>query len=162
MANALNLTIPLKQDPQTQESLKKLVASFAQRVQPAIDAVLSRSEIVHFARILVIDDKYLQVITEFDGDPVAYAEFFRKELGWVFEQIFSLAEGAPSWGELNNPGTFSEYARRHDVPALGTSTVGGDDRGYLFSAIGDKTVRELRAACHQNGCAPAQPEPAWA
>ena len=41
MAIALNFTVPLKQDLQSQESLKHLVASFAKDVQPALDAALS-------------------------------------------------------------------------------------------------------------------------
>lgn len=151
MATVLNLTVPLKQDPQSQESLKQLVASFIQSVQPAIDAVLSRSRIVHFARILVIDNKYLQVLTEFDGDPTDYTEYFRKELGPVFQAIFSLADGAPPWEELNNRDTFYKYARSLDITSLGTSTVGDEDDGYLFSAIGDKTVRELQEALGLNG-----------
>lgn len=162
MAIALNLTVPLKQDPQTQKSLKQLVTSFAQNFQPAIDAALRRSQIVHSARILVIDNKYLQVLTEFDGDPTDYTEFFRKELGPLFQEIFSLAEGAPPWEELNNRDGFYKYTHGRNLTALGTSTAGNEGRGYLFSAVGDKTVRELRAALNQNGSAPAQPAPAHA
>ena len=119
MAIALNFTVPLKQDPQSQESLRHLVASFAQDVQPALDAALSRSQIVHFARILVIDNRYLQVLTEFDGDPMDYTEFFRKQLGPVFQAIFALAEGAPPWDELNNPNSFYEYTRDSQPPVAG-------------------------------------------
>jgi hypothetical protein len=155
MAIALNFTVPLKQDPQSQESLRHLVASFAQDVQPALDAALSRSEIVHFARILVIDNRYMQVLTEFDGDPMDYTEFFRKQLGPVFQAIFALAEGAPPWDELNNPNSFYEYTRTLNLPSLGTSTVGNEGRGYLFSAVGDTTVRELQVALHKSGSAPA-------
>lgn len=160
MATALNLTIPLKQDSQTQESLKQLVDSFAQTTQPAIDAALSRSEIVYFARIVVIDNKYLQIITEFDGDPTDYIEFFRRELGEIFKGIFSLADGAPPWASLNNRDAFFEYTHRHNIPSLGTATVGNEGHGYLFSAMGDKTVRELQAALSQNSTAPA-PVQAW-
>lgn len=151
MAIALNFTVPLKQDPQSQESLTHLVASFAQDVQPALDAALSRSQIVHFARILVIDNRYMQVLTEFDGDPMEYTEFFRKQLGPVFQAIFDLAEGAPPWDELNNPNSFYEYTRTLNLPSLGTSTVGNEGRGYLFSAVGDTTVRELQAALRHSG-----------
>ncbi|MGH3720995.1 MAG: hypothetical protein ACRDRI_19545 [Pseudonocardiaceae bacterium] len=143
MATSLNLTLPLKQDPQTQESLTQLKAFFTQKIQPMIDAALSESQIVHFARIVVIDDKYLQVLTEFDGDLRGYAEFFHKELGRVFQEIFSLAEDAPPWEELNNPDSFYKYAHAHNRTPLG---------GYLFSAVGDTTVRELLG---QNGSAPA-------
>ncbi len=150
MAIALNFTVPLKQDPQSQESLRHLVASFAHDVQPAIDAALARSQIVHFARVVVIDNKYLQVLTEFDGDPMDYTEFFRKQLGPVFEAIFALAEGAPPWEELNNPNSFFDYTHNLNLPSLGTSTAPGDGRGYLFSAVGDTSVRELQAALLPN------------
>jgi hypothetical protein len=148
MAIALNLTAPLKQDPQTQQRLAELAASFAETVQPAIDAALARSEIVHYARVLVIDNRYIQVLTEFDGDPMQYTEFFRRELQPVFEAIFSLVEGAPSWDELNNPESFFEFTHNLNLKSLGAATDGGD-RGYLFSALGDRTVRELKAALAQ-------------
>jgi hypothetical protein len=145
MAIALNLTAPLKQDHETQERLRHLADAFPQEIQPALDAALARSGIVHFARVLVIDGKYLQVLTEFDGDPMAYTEFFRKELGPVFQQIFALVEGAPPWEELNDPNNFYEYTRDLNLKALGVSASPGEDRGYLFSSIGDTTVREIRA-----------------
>src|SRR4051812_20135660 len=151
MATALNFTVPLKQEPGSQESLAHLVASFGQEVQPAIDAALARSQIVHFARILVIDNKYLQVLTEFDGDPMDYTEFFRVQLCPVFKAIFALAVGAPPWDELNSPNLFYEYTHNLNVPSLGTSTEGNEDRGYLFSAVKDTTVRELQVALHHNG-----------
>ncbi|MGH3770294.1 MAG: hypothetical protein ACRDRW_02665 [Pseudonocardiaceae bacterium] len=153
MATSLNLTIPLKQDPQTQESLKQLIDSFTQKAQPTIDTALSQSQIVHFARIVVIDNKYLQILTEFDGDLITYAEFFRKKLGPIFQEIFSLAEDAPPWEDLNNPDSFYKYAHTHNTTPLG---------GYLFSAVGNKTVREIRAAFGQNGSAPERPTPAQA
>jgi hypothetical protein len=146
MAIALNLTAPLKQDPETQQRLQGLAAVFAAQVQPAIDAAMGKSEIVHFARVLVIDNKYIQVLTEFDGDPMQYTEFFRQQLGPIFEQIFSLVEGAPPWDELNEPNAFFEFTHGLNLKALGSSTVGNQDRGYLFSAFGDTTVRELKAA----------------
>jgi hypothetical protein len=154
MAVALNFTVPLKQDPQSQEALKHLAASFAETVQEPIHKALAASRIVHFARLVVIEEhdraRYLQVLTEFDGDPEAYTEFFRKELGSVFEQIFALAEGAPSWEELNTREAFYEYTRSLNLKSLGASTD-GDDRGFLFSAVGDKTVRELCPEPSPNG-----------
>ena len=151
MAIALNLTAPIKQDPDTQARLHQLAQAFSERVQPALQEALERSGVVHFARVLVIDDKYLQVLTEFDGDPMAYTEFFRKQLGPVFQAIFALAEGAPPWDELNNPNSIFEYTRALNLPSLGTATVGNEGRGYLFSAVGDATVRELQAALGHSG-----------
>src|SRR3954468_14742146 len=143
MAIALNLTAPIKQDQDTQAHLQQLAGpypqgplqqragTFAEQVQPVLDAALARSEVVHFARVLVIDGKYLQVLTEFDGDPMAYTEFFRQELGPVFREIFSLVEGAPPWDELDEPNAFFEYTRALNLTALGASTTGDEDRGYL-------------------------------
>jgi hypothetical protein len=145
MATALNLTAPLKQDAESQQRLQELAAVFADQVQPKIDAVLAGSDIVHFVRILVIDNKYIQVITEFDGSLEGYADFFRKELPGVFQEIFSLVEDAPPWDDLkDNPDKFVEFSRKLDLKALGTSSGGEEDRGYLFSAFGDTTVRDIK------------------
>jgi hypothetical protein len=144
MALSLNLTAPLKQDPESQQALRELVTVFPHRIQPRIDEALAQSEIVHFARILVIDNKYLQVLTEFDGDPMGYTEFFRTKLPEVFKALFSLVEGAPPWDEIDNPNGFYQYAHSHNLPALGTSETAGYEYGYLFSAFGDATVREMK------------------
>jgi hypothetical protein len=149
MSIALNLTAPLKQDPDSQAALHQLVQAFPEKVQPALKAALDKSEIVHFARVLVIDDKYLQVLTEFDGDPMGYTEFFRQELGLVFQQIFSLVEGAPPWEELDNANSFFEYTSGLNLKALGTSTGDDEERGYLYSALGDTTVREIKESLAQ-------------
>jgi hypothetical protein len=77
MATALNMTMTLKQDADSKQRLKNLKEAFAASVQPLIDQVLAESEIVHYARVLVIDDQYIQVITEFDGKSEDYTEFFR-------------------------------------------------------------------------------------
>jgi hypothetical protein len=155
MAVALNFTVPLKQDSQSQEALKQLATSFAETIQDPIEKALAASRIVHFARVVVIEEneraRYLQVLTEFDGDPEAYTEFFRKELGFVFEKIFALAEGAPPWEELNTRESFYEYTRSLNLKSLGRSTNANEDRGFLFSGVGDKTVRELCPEPRPNG-----------
>jgi hypothetical protein len=143
MALSLNLTAPLKQDPESQQRLQQLAAIFSEN-QPVIEAAFVKSELVHFARVLVINNKYIQVLTEFDGDPMQYTEFFRVELSDLFAQIFSLVEGAPPWEEINNPNDFYEYTHSLNLKALGDSPDAGYDHGYLFSAFGDATVREIK------------------
>ena len=142
MITALNMTVPLKQDPESLAKLQKLKAVFADHIQPEIDRALRKSKIVHFARVLVIHDKFLQVITEFDGDPEEYTEFFRRELPHVFKPIFELAEGAPPWDELNDQDSFFEASKHLNVKALGRSEDGREDQGWLFSYF-PKTVREV-------------------
>jgi hypothetical protein len=147
MAVALNLTIPLKQDPESQAALRHLASSFAETIQDPIGRALAESRMVHFARIVMIEEndraRYLQVLTEFDGDPAIYTEFFRVKLGSVFKQIFAFAEGAPPWEELNTTETFYEYSHGLNLKSLGKSANPDDDGGYLFAVAGDKTVREL-------------------
>lgn len=152
MAIALNMTAPLKQDPESQQRLQQLAAVFAEQVQPEMEAVLARSEIVHFARVLVIDNKYIQVITEFDGTPEEYTEFFRRELPKVFQAIFSLVENAPPWEELNTPDKFFAFSHGFNVKSLGT---GDEGRGYMFAAVGDMTVREIKRHLNQQPAATA-------
>jgi hypothetical protein len=142
MITALNMTVPLKQDPESLAKLQQLKAVFADRIQPEIDRALRKSKIVHFARVLVIHDRFLQVITEFDGDPEEYTEFFRRELPHVFKPIFELAEGAPPWDELNDQDSFFQASKHLNVKALGRSEDGREEQGWLFSYF-PRTVREI-------------------
>jgi hypothetical protein len=145
MATALNMTMKLKQDPASLQRLQGLKQAFASKVQSGMEAAMRRSQLIHFARVLVIDDKYIQVLTEFDGDKVVYTDFFRQALPDVFEQIFSLVEGAPPWDELNNRDSFYAYSRTQNVRALGDNAVDPEHEGFLFSAYGDKTVKQILA-----------------
>src|ERR1700730_3910705 len=94
MAHSLNLTLKIKQDPATLARLKQFKEQFP-LLQGKIASAMKDSRILHFARVVVIEDKYLQVLTEYDGDRRAYTEFFRKKLTDVFKLVFSLAENAP-------------------------------------------------------------------
>ena len=148
--HALNLTIPIKQDAETKAKLAHIKSIFATELQPKIDAALRKSKLVHFARVLVVNDQYLQVLTEYDGDHKAYTEFFRRELPDVFGALFSLADGAPAFGSLNQD-SFYELAKKMNIPSLGKSTIGETDdqgrpEGYLFSAYGRNTVEDILEA----------------
>lgn len=148
MTHALTLTLPLKQDAASQAKLADLSASFTEHVQPAIAAALKASRIVHFARVVVIDNKYIQVITEYEGPHQEYTEFFRRELTPVFKAIFDLAEGAP---DVQDTAAFWEYSKNHNVRSLGTSTSGSTDfegqpAGWLFSAYDGRDVKTIEAA----------------
>jgi hypothetical protein len=150
MITALNMTVPLKQDPESLAKLQQLKAIFADRIQPEIDRALRKSKIVHFARVLVIHDKFLQVITEFDGDPEEYTEFFRRELPHVFKPIFELAEGAPDWDHLNDQDSFFQASKGLNVKALGRSEDGREDQGWLFTYF-PRTVREIEESFSGSG-----------
>ncbi|MGR8964197.1 hypothetical protein [Rhizobium leguminosarum] len=152
MTHALTLTLPLKQDLASQNKLAALAASFTDHVQPAIAGALKKSEIVHFARVVVIGNKYIQVITEYEGSHQEYTEFFRRELTPVFKAIFDLAEGAP---DVNDTAAFWEYSKNHNIRSLGTSTSGSTDfdgqpAGWLFSAYDGRDVKTILAALSQD------------
>lgn len=149
MAHALNLTFKIRQDETAKATLAKVKADFATKIQPMIDAALRESEVVHFARVLVIDDLYLQVLTEYDGDHKAYTDFFREKLPQVFGLLFSLAETPIDPAALEDSNKFFEFSKGLQIRALGDATDGDKDQdghvaGYLFSAFGDRTVREIK------------------
>lgn len=153
MTHALNLVIPIKQDAETKEKLRNLEAIFGSQVQGEIERALSESELVHFARIFLIDDKYIVVITEYEGDHEEYTEFFRKELPGVFGHIFGLAD-LPV--DVNNPSAFWEASMSCNIRSLGTATDGSKDfygnvAGWLFSAYDHRTVRQVKEFLNEAG-----------
>jgi hypothetical protein len=145
MAHSLNLTMKIGQDPETQKKLKEFIQIFP-AVQAKIAAAMKKSEILHFARVVVIGTEYIQVLTEYDGDRNAYTEFFRKQLPDVFERVFGLAEGAPPWSEFQDPETFFNFSKNLDIKPLGTSLSNDPDDHFVFSAYGNRTVKEILAA----------------
>lgn len=151
MTHALTLTLPIKQDAESQAKLKHLGETFATDLQPKIEKALRESHIVHFARVVLIDNRYLQVITEYEGSHREYTELFRKELVGVFGALFSLTDYK---GDVTDPNGFWEFAKSCNVRSLGNHTHGGLDfegkvAGWLFSAYDHKDVRTIQAALDQ-------------
>jgi hypothetical protein len=150
MAHALNLTLKIKQDPETLKKLAEIASIFAAEIQPKIDKALRESQIVHFARVLVIDNQYLQVITEYDGPHEDYTRFFQEKLPDVFGLLFSLAENPPPPEAIEDQQAFWNFSKNLQVRSLGDSAdndVDGNGKlaGYLFSAYGDHEVKEILA-----------------
>jgi hypothetical protein len=148
MTHALNLTLPIKQDAETQANLKQLAEIFPTQIQPLIEAALKESRLVHFARVVVIDNKYIQVLTEYEGPHQEYTEFFRRTLAPGFAGIFALAGAVP---DLSSANAFFEFSKDHNIRPLGNSTDGstgldGKPAGWVFSAYNHKTVEEILTA----------------
>jgi hypothetical protein len=146
MAHSLNLTLKIKQDPATLKKLQEFKAVFPQ-VQAKIADAMRRSQILHFARVVVIEDRYIQVLTEYDGDRQAYTEFFRRELPDVFALVFALADDAPSPDKLKamlaDSDDFFAYSKDKDIRPLGNSLSDDPDDHFVFSAYGTMTVQEI-------------------
>ncbi|MBN9671853.1 hypothetical protein [Roseibium aggregatum] len=153
MTHPLTLTLKIKQDPETLAALNDLKENFAEHIQPKIEEALRKSKLVHFARVVVIgDNEYIQVITEYDGDHFEYTEFFRDALTPIFAKIFSLADGVP---DVDNPAEFFEFSKNANVRTLGLSTDGatdmhGNQAGWLFSAYNHAEVRDILGALQRD------------
>jgi hypothetical protein len=145
MAHSLNLTLKIKQDAETLTKLKHFKENFAS-LQDRIAAAMKESKILHFARVVVIEDKYVQVLTEYDGDRKAYTEFFRKKLPDIFKLVFSLAEDAPTTDDLDDPDLFFSFSKDKDIRPLGKSLSDDPDDHFVFSAYGNLTVEQILAS----------------
>lgn len=152
MAHSLNLTLKIGQDPATQKKLDEFVQLFP-TVQGLIERAMKESEILHFARVVLIGREYIQVLTEYDGDRRAYTKFFQDKLPQVFELVFGLAEGAPPWAQLQDPDTFFNFSKDKDIKPLGQSLTADKEDHFVFSAYGDLTVKEIKAALSKAGLA---------
>ena len=148
MPHALNMTIPIKQDAATIQKLRDFERDFATKYQAKMDQALRDSKLVHYARIVNINDKLLQVITEYDGDHKGYTEFFRMALPDLFAAIFELAE-APAFGQLDQ-NSFFQISKSLQRRSIGESVDGqtdgeGHSEGYLFSAFDGRSVKGILA-----------------
>jgi len=140
--NILNATLPLKQDAQSQATLKKLIdGDFKKDWATEVWRVLKESNMVHYARFTVIDNKYLQILTEFDGDFIAYSEYFATHLPVFFQTLFTLVDAQLPQGDDGKPDLQKvfEYigSKKVNLPCLG---------GVAFSAIGPYRVQEVKKA----------------
>jgi hypothetical protein len=146
MAHALNMTMKIKQDPANLVALQEFKRDFATKYQKKMDDELRASKLVHFARIVVIDDLYLQVITEYDGDHKEYTEYFRRRLPELFKAMLSLVEGTPPWEQID-ANSFFRLTQGLQKRSVGETTIGdmvGDKTaGFLFSAYGAREVKDI-------------------
>jgi hypothetical protein len=133
--NILNATLPLKQDAASQQKLKQFAAEFETKWLPQVWDVLRKSQMVHYARFVVIDNKYLQILTEYDTDFLTYSEFFAKNLSDFFRAVFELVEGGPAPGAPGDLRAIFEFIHKLDLPCVG---------GKAFSAYGPRTVAEIQ------------------
>lgn len=151
MIHPLNLFIPIRQNDDGIAKLRELERRFATDDQQKIEEAAQASNILHFLRIVNLDDKYLCVITEYDGDHLEYSEYFRKNLNDLFKYIFEMADIDVNWDEINQEIPFYHAAKKFHRPSMGRSTYGeiGPDQepaGYLFSAYDNKSVEDIKAA----------------
>jgi hypothetical protein len=132
--NTLNLTLPIKQDLITKAKLVFLQNKFNTELKDKVDAALKKSNIVHFARFVLIGDDYLQVLTEFDGDFKEYTDFFAQELGAVFKELFTVVEGAETV-DITDGNEFFEFIKAHNLSPIGD---------YIYTSYPNSTVKDIK------------------
>ena len=146
MQKFLTLTLPLKQDAASQGKLAWLqkevfpTDSFKKMINDALD----ESEAVYFAQFLVLDKKYIQIITTFDGDDREYAIFFFEKLQRLYKPVYELVEGGPVDDEFNLENYLSFNESHKPEPF------------FRYSAIPNKTLKDITGP-NSHSISPAEP-----
>ena len=137
MPNILNATLPLKQDAASQAKIKAFAAQFATAFWPKVSQVLHDSHMVYYARFTITsDNRWLQILTEYDTDFQTYSNYFADNLKDFFGEVFSVVEGAPSASDAGNRDVFFKWIKAHDLDCLGK---------VYFSAFGELGVKDMQA-----------------
>lgn len=75
---------------------------------PAIEAALSKTSTVHFARpVFLADNTQMAVITTYDGDFAQYIGDFAREMGGVFDLLSSPTHSPPDQGKRRPSAAFT-------------------------------------------------------
>lgn len=143
MITTLNLTLKLKQDAASIEKIEKLKSTFVEKYQGAINDAMRDFAGVHFARVLIIHNQYLLVLTEFDGEKTIYADFFRIALKDFFKEVFCLAEGNLDVRAVDNSRAFLEIAQTNNIKPLGKSLYKDNNDGFMYMAQDQVSVRDI-------------------
>src|SRR5262245_27081872 len=133
MQNFLTLTLPLKQDAESQQKLAQLQKHVfnTPEFKKKISAALNESETVYFARFIVIDNKYIQINTTFDGDDREYAIYFFEKLRDVYKPVYELVEQGPTGADFNLENYLS-FNEAHKLEPF-----------FSYSAFPDKTLTDI-------------------
>jgi Dyp-type peroxidase family len=146
MQKFLTLTLPLKQDAASQEKLAWLQKEVfnTDGFKKMINDALDESEAVYFAQFLVLDKKYIQIITTFDGDDREYAIFFFEKLQRLYKPVYELVEGGPTDDDFNLQNYLSFNEAHKPEPF------------FRYSAIPDKTLKDITGP-NSHSISPAEP-----
>src|SRR5215475_5735902 len=146
MQNFLTLTLPLKQDAASQKELARLQKEVfpSDDFEKMINNALEESEAVYFAQFLVLDNKYIQIITTFDGDDLEYAIFFFEKLQRLYKPVYELVEGGPTGDDFNLQNYLSFNEAHKPEPF------------YSYSAFPNKTLNDIIGP-NSHSISPAEP-----
>lgn len=137
MANPLSMYVPIKQDPDTQ----KLAADVAKNFVAAVKAGLDKSQIVHYAKLVLIPNTdgsgtlAIMLSTVFDGAMNPYLKFFWEQPGInaAIQGVASLALDPPD-PPISDLDSFQNFI----------DSVNLSEPADLYQAY-TKTVKEINA-----------------
>jgi cytochrome P450 len=137
---SLNVIMTIKHpSAEHAEKLKLLIKYGA----PAIEQLLARSRIVHFARFVFLNnDTQLALLTAYDGHFDDYIRHFALAAGPLFDRIFEHIEDAPPRPVREHASKFIEHIRRYDVAPA---------QGYFFSARPTQRLADDPSEYHWQG-----------
>jgi hypothetical protein len=134
VASPLTLLMKIK-SPKDFAQLKALIEKF-QALPPdqnPIMIALTRLGIVHYARFVFIEERYLAVITTYDGSFDDYIDAFVDSIGQVFDALLAHVEGAPPLPVSKHRQQFLDFVKRNDLGAVAP----------FYSAYPDLKVQDI-------------------
>ena len=130
----LHLVLPIKEPiAKNSEKLLELMRAGAPVVQEALD---DRKHVHSAYFMLEPGDRYLRMMTVYDGDFEAYVEHFAIDVP-LFDQQLEYLEGAPPTPTREHPKEFVEWINKHNHVPFG---------GYFYSAYPGLTVADIENA----------------
>jgi hypothetical protein len=106
----LTLTFPLK-SPDDAKALADKLPSLASQLSPALEAIGT----VHYSRLIVLSDKTLLLLANFDDELEPLFGEFAERLGALFDTIFVHVTDPPPTPVANNVEAFVEWASSKNV-----------------------------------------------
>jgi hypothetical protein len=151
MANPLTAILPVSPSANILDLLEMLAKN-----QAAVDVALGNVGTVHFARFILFDatNNLLQpaaqppwnntgqfklaVITEYDGDFVAYIQAFVNQLAHIFDALLSFTSDGTSLVPVSqNIQGFTDYVKSHDMSQQPPNNQG------IYNAYPNCTVQQI-------------------
>jgi cytochrome P450 len=130
----LHLVLPIKEPiAENSEKLLELMRAGA----PVVEEALDNRKHVHSAYFMLEPgDRYLRMMTVYDGDLDAYIEHFAIDVP-LFDEQLKYLEGAPPTPTREHPKEFVEWIDKHNHVPFG---------GYFYSAYPGLTVADIENA----------------
>jgi hypothetical protein len=131
----LTLSFPLK-SPADAKALPEQLPSLMPELVKAADAIGT----VHYSRFVVLSEKTLLFLADFDGKVDEFLGDVAKNAGPVFDAVLEHVDGRPPAPVANNIDAFVKWATDHSLDPIA-----------VYTAYPNGTVRDIRSAADAAG-----------